>query len=476
MGARALQGFAARRDPAGPGLPAGQRSDPAGRDGRGDHRAPGPARGRRGPRGARADRLAAGPEPLRGDRDDVDAPGRPDPLARDPGRRTGRGAGPAARPGAAGDRAERRHRPDRRLRGRAESGELGPIAGPRPSGGPARGPDRPAGRGAAGDLRARSPRSASRMAWSRSCGSRRSGSGRGSSRSVRPSRGPSTNAIGSGSRRIRSFPARSPTRSHRCPIRPRSGWRWPDASGWSSRTNRVSGSWPPRPDSGPTTRSTSPQMVATSWLTLRTWHEPDGAPGDASGTDSELAVPYLRPAALLWLATLGDAEWVALDDLAGHLTARYAGMGSPEPVRPAGRRRVGRQGAARGARHDDAPRPAPHRAAARSGPARGRDGAARARGAGVDLAGRRVSPRAGPCRRGAGDRPSRRAIDPAGAVRPGVRSDAPAPPHIRPVPLRPAELRDDRLSTGADAPPRGAAQPIRPVVAGRFRARAEADA
>jgi hypothetical protein len=66
-----------------------------------------------------------------------------------------------------------------------------------------------------------------------------------------------------------------------------------------------------------------PQMIATGWLTLRTWHEPDGAPGAATGTEPELAVPYLRPAALLWLATLGDAEWVALDDLAGHLSARY---------------------------------------------------------------------------------------------------------------------------------------------------------
>src|SRR5262249_54099200 len=32
-----------------------------------------------------------------------------------------------------------------------------------------------------------------------------------------------------------------------------------------------------------------------------------------------------RPSLLLWLATLEDAEWVALDDLAGHLSARSPG-------------------------------------------------------------------------------------------------------------------------------------------------------
>ena len=49
---------------------------------------------------------------------------------------------------------------------------------------------------------------------------------------------------------------RSPTRWPRCPTSPGSGWRWPAASGWSSWTPPASGSWPPRPISGPTTRST----------------------------------------------------------------------------------------------------------------------------------------------------------------------------------------------------------------------------
>jgi hypothetical protein len=66
-----------------------------------------------------------------------------------------------------------------------------------------------------------------------------------------------------------------------------------------------------------------PQMIATGWLALRTWDEVRGAASEPAA--SSLAVPYLRPAALLWLATLGDGEWVALDDLAGHLSSRRPG-------------------------------------------------------------------------------------------------------------------------------------------------------
>jgi hypothetical protein len=61
------------------------------------------------------------------------------------------------------------------------------------------------------------------------------------------------------------------------------------------------------------------QMIATAWLGLRTWHEPCGA-AIPSVVDN-LAVPYLRPALLLWLATLKETEWIALDDLAQHLSA-----------------------------------------------------------------------------------------------------------------------------------------------------------
>jgi len=60
-----------------------------------------------------------------------------------------------------------------------------------------------------------------------------------------------------------------------------------------------------------------PQMIATRWLALRTWHEQGGMQQD--GATVELALPFVRPAILLWLATRGEDEWVALDDLAAHL-------------------------------------------------------------------------------------------------------------------------------------------------------------
>ncbi len=60
-----------------------------------------------------------------------------------------------------------------------------------------------------------------------------------------------------------------------------------------------------------------PQMVATRWLGLRQWHEQGGMLQE--GSNADLALPYLRPAVLLWLATLGPEDWVALDDLASHL-------------------------------------------------------------------------------------------------------------------------------------------------------------
>jgi hypothetical protein len=68
-----------------------------------------------------------------------------------------------------------------------------------------------------------------------------------------------------------------------------------------------------------------PQMIATGWLSLKTWQEAAGAPAVGEGDGDEPAMPYLRPAVLLWLATLGETEWVALEDLAAHLTALWPG-------------------------------------------------------------------------------------------------------------------------------------------------------
>ena len=64
-----------------------------------------------------------------------------------------------------------------------------------------------------------------------------------------------------------------------------------------------------------------PQMIATSWLALEDWYEVKSeAP---AGKEAESAAAYIRPALLLWLSTLAESEWVALDDLAGHLTALW---------------------------------------------------------------------------------------------------------------------------------------------------------
>lgn len=61
------------------------------------------------------------------------------------------------------------------------------------------------------------------------------------------------------------------------------------------------------------------QMTAVRWLGLRTWHELGGMQRD--GAVLELALPYVRPAVLLWLATLGEDDWVTLDDFATFLRA-----------------------------------------------------------------------------------------------------------------------------------------------------------
>jgi hypothetical protein len=63
-----------------------------------------------------------------------------------------------------------------------------------------------------------------------------------------------------------------------------------------------------------------PQMIATGWMSLQSWQESTGELLDKA---KSAAVRYLRTAALLWLATLDDSEWVAIDDLAEHLTALW---------------------------------------------------------------------------------------------------------------------------------------------------------
>jgi hypothetical protein len=57
-----------------------------------------------------------------------------------------------------------------------------------------------------------------------------------------------------------------------------------------------------------------PQMIAARWLALRTWDELWGRQESPAGP--LLAAPFVRPAALLWLAALPEGEWLRLDDLA----------------------------------------------------------------------------------------------------------------------------------------------------------------
>jgi hypothetical protein len=66
-----------------------------------------------------------------------------------------------------------------------------------------------------------------------------------------------------------------------------------------------------------------PQMIATGWLNLQTGYEAQAEADSVDEADS--AIPYLRVALLLWLSTLADSEWVALDDLDSFLSARSAG-------------------------------------------------------------------------------------------------------------------------------------------------------
>ncbi|HEV3122202.1 MAG TPA: hypothetical protein VGY53_09875, partial [Isosphaeraceae bacterium] len=85
-----------------------------------------------------------------------------------------------------------------------------------------------------------------------------------------------------------------------------------------------------------------PQMIATRWLALRTWHEQGGIV--EANARFELAAPFARIAWLLWLATLAEGDWLAIEDLAIHLDTIYPDWSkpvlapSPEQVAELGRR------------------------------------------------------------------------------------------------------------------------------------------
>lgn len=66
-----------------------------------------------------------------------------------------------------------------------------------------------------------------------------------------------------------------------------------------------------------------PQMIASAWLGLRSWNE-WSEPTPESPT-SGLPLAFLRPAALLWLASIEPDAWTTLDDLAARLDAHAPG-------------------------------------------------------------------------------------------------------------------------------------------------------
>lgn len=93
-----------------------------------------------------------------------------------------------------------------------------------------------------------------------------------------------------------------------------------------------------------------PQMVASKWIGLRAWHEQGGI--QAENATAPLAPPFLRPAALLWLARLAPGAWVATEDLAAHLETLHPGWSTAildeGPAVPAeARGRFGSEGRAR---------------------------------------------------------------------------------------------------------------------------------
>lgn len=68
-----------------------------------------------------------------------------------------------------------------------------------------------------------------------------------------------------------------------------------------------------------------PQMIASAWLSLRSWREWTETESSASSSAPAIGEPliYLRPALMLWLAGLEPEDWVTLDDLAEHLATVF---------------------------------------------------------------------------------------------------------------------------------------------------------
>ena len=180
------------------------------------------------------------------------------------------------------------------------------------------------------------------------------------------------------------------------------------------------------------------------------------------GSTVELALPFVRPAVLLWLATLGRRR-LGRPRRPG---ARTCGGLAPDWDR------------ATFLRPADPATPRPGRGRRAAGGA-GRDGpgardAGRARGAPARRRPTSSAWSARPRRSPSGRRVVQ--LTPLGRYVLALGPPPPPRPTLRALPVRAAELRDHRLSPGADPGADRPVQPVRALVAGRRGAGAEAHA
>ena len=202
-----------------------------------------------------------------------------------------------------------------------------------------------------------------------------------------------------------------------------------------------------------------PQMIATGWLSLPDWCElPPEAPAEDECGGRRVRISSVR-AVLLWLSTLGDSEWVALDDLAAQLDRAMPGMEPPvQEPRRSGRFISPRQTSSR------APCPFTQH---------GRLSAARTVLLESILLGA-AYPLGCPRRRGSTHRAASRATEHAGPIRPGGGPDTTAPPCVRAIFVCATQFRSDRLSPGIDPANGGPPEPVRLVDPDRLGPRAQA--
>ena len=288
-------------------------------------------------------------------------------------------------------------------------------------------------------------------------------SGSGSTRAAPPD--PAGDALQAGPRAARGRPGarRADRRRARAAARHggRSGSPWRAASAWSCPTRTATASSRRRPEYWAENAIHLPQMIATRWLgsaslaragghaagreRRSSWRCPTSGRRSCSGSPRSAETNGWR--STTWRAHFGGSRprW----DRAGFLG---------EPAATAvGRRAVATSSP--GGRREHSPRATPQDRV----PASSRR----------CCWARRISSAwsARPRRR---RRPAGRPAHRPGPLRPGARPAAPAAAGLRALPVRPAELRDHRLSPGAEPGADRPVQPVRAVVADRRGPGAEA--